>query len=62
MDESKQLRGSRKEQAQIDALGTLLKGRASDWFADEVESIDRTKWDWTFEEVVCALHKELFLV
>lgn len=50
--------GSWKDEVHTDVLGILLKMRALGWFANKVEPVDRTKWDWSFEEIMCTLHKE----
>ena len=49
--------GPRKDTLRVDLCGTTLKGLAANWFAEEVESFNRTVEDWLFEDVVCALYR-----
>jgi hypothetical protein len=49
--------GPRKDILRVDLCGTTLKGLAANWFAEEVESFNRTVDEWTFEDVVCAMYK-----
>ena len=49
--------GPKKDVLRVDLCGTTLKGLAANWFAEEVESFNRTVDDWLFEDVVCAMYK-----
>ena len=46
-----------KDVLRIDLCGTTLKGLAANWFAEEVESINRPVEYWLFEDVICAMYK-----
>ena len=47
----------RKDVLRVDLCGATLKGLTANWFAEEVESFNRTVDEWTFEDVVCAMYK-----
>src|SRR5262245_26376042 len=50
--------GPDKDPFQVDLCGIYLTGIASTWYNTEVEAWERTKRDWTFEELIIALYKQ----
>jgi len=51
------LTGVDKDMDRILVTGTALKGRAEQWFGQEVEHPKRLILDWTFESVVIGLYR-----
>jgi len=49
--------GPDKDPFRVDLCGIYLTGIASTWYNTEVEAWERTKINWTFEELIIALYK-----
>src|ERR1700720_2090037 len=49
--------GNHKDSLRVDLCGTTLTGLAATWYADEVESWNRTTRVWLFKELICHLYK-----
>src|ERR1700720_5030834 len=49
--------GNHKYSLQVDLCGTTLTRLAATWYADKVESWNRTTRVWLFEELICHLYK-----
>src|SRR6202040_839338 len=50
--------GNHKDSLRVDLCGTTLTGLAATWYADEVESWNRTTRVWLFKELICHLYKQ----
>ena len=51
------LLGAKYTETQVQFLGTLLKGNASEWFMRNVECPNRLIRDWSLESVIEGLQK-----
>src|ERR1700720_4527177 len=50
--------GNHKDSLRVDLCGTPLTRLAATWYADEVESWNRTTRVWLFEKLICHLYKQ----
>src|ERR1700722_10239830 len=50
--------GNHKDSLRVDLCDTTLTRLVATWYADEVESWNRTTRVWLFEELICHLYKQ----
>lgn len=49
--------GSQQELARVYAISDALGAEALAWYTSEVLGPNRTRWDWSFTDVILELHK-----
>ncbi|KAF5381119.1 hypothetical protein D9615_003859 [Tricholomella constricta] len=54
--EISQLGGDERERERISYTGMYLKGPAAVWFTDNVDGINRRRWEWSLKDVITGLY------